>query len=218
MRLNPLAALSPGDVTGQCIALGGLFQAVSQVQACARHAAPDDPAAFAASLESVLRIDAPDPGAVFGGLDRVAPGIAVFRRHVERRMSAELLEQARYAASLMFLERRLDAAPASALALGDALHELGGDVATHGVDSAWMQRRLAELYVQHVSGLGPRIMVSGEPAHLKDEDNANRIRALLLAGLRAAVLWRQCGGNRLKLVLWRGALAREAARLLDAAR
>jgi high frequency lysogenization protein len=215
VRLNPLAALRPGDVTGQCVALAGLFQAVSQVQACAREGRPADEEALATSLESVLRIDAPDPASVFGGLQRVRPGLVVLLRHLERRMSAALLEQARYAASLMCLERRLHHSPASAAALGDALHELGGDVATHGVDSPWMQHQLAELYVRHVSALGPRIMVSGEPAHLKDDDNANRIRALLLAGLRAAVLWRQCDGNRLKLVLFRRRLAREARRLAE---
>jgi high frequency lysogenization protein len=213
VRLSPLAALGPGDVTGQCIALAGLFQAVSQVQACARDGHPADEAALAASLESVLRIDAADPAGVFGGLHRVQPGLAVFLRHIERRMNAALIEQSRYAASLMYLERRLHHAPASAAALGDALHELGGDVATHGVDGPWMQRQLAELYVRHVSALGPRIMVSGESEHLRNDDNANRIRALLLAGLRAAVLWRQCAGSRLKLILFRGALAREARRL-----
>ena len=46
-------------------------------------------------------------------------------------------------------------------------------------------------------------MVSGEPHHLSDPKNANKIRALLLAGMRSAVLWRQLGGNRLQLLLAR---------------
>jgi high frequency lysogenization protein len=45
--------------------------------------------------------------------------------------------------------------------------------------------------------LSPRIMVNGDPAHLNNPENANRIRALLLAGIRAAMLWRQSGGGRL---------------------
>jgi len=38
---------------------------------------------------------------------------------------------------------------------------------------------------------------SGE--RLPNDDNAAKIRALLLAGIRAAVLWQQLGGSRWKL-------------------
>ena len=62
-----------------------------------------------------------------------------------------------------------------------------------------------------VSTLGPRIIVRGDPALLARPESANRIRALLLAGIRAAVLWRQCGGTRVGLILGR-------RRLLEAAR
>jgi high frequency lysogenization protein len=44
------------------------------------------------------------------------------------------------------------------------------------------------------------------------------IRALLLGGMRAAVLWRQCGGNRLQLLLRRKALLRACRELLEEAR
>ncbi len=49
-------------------------------------------------------------------------------------------------------------------------------------------------------------MVRGEPVVLASPDNQHMIRALLLAGMRAAVLWRQCGGNRIRLILGRKAL------------
>jgi len=39
--------------------------------------------------------------------------------------------------------------------------------------------------------------------HLKNEHVANRIRALLLAGIRSAVLWYQLGGRRWRLVIYR---------------
>jgi high frequency lysogenization protein len=47
---------------------------------------------------------------------------------------------------------------------------------------------LAETYSETVSTLSPRIMVTGEPNLLNRPEIANRIRALLLAGVRAAVL------------------------------
>jgi high frequency lysogenization protein len=50
-------------------------------------------------------------------------------------------------------------------------------------------------------------MVQGDPRHLHAPDNQNRIRALLLAGIRAAWLWRQVGGSRWKILLGRKQLA-----------
>jgi high frequency lysogenization protein len=44
------------------------------------------------------------------------------------------------------------------------------------------------------------------------------VRALLLAGMRAAVLWHQCGGSRLKLIIQRRPLLECAKGLLAAAR
>jgi high frequency lysogenization protein len=47
-------------------------------------------------------------------------------------------------------------------------------------------------------------------------DNAAKIRALLLAGIRAALLWRQAGGDRWKLIFSRSAMQKEAQQLLKA--
>jgi high frequency lysogenization protein len=77
---------------------------------------------------------------------------------------------------------------------------------------------LAELYSSTISTLQPRIMVKGEQSILTGTDSRNMIRALLLGGMRAAVLWRQCGGNRVQLLFRRKALLRDCRELLDAAR
>ena len=63
------------------------------------------------------------------------------------------------------------------------------------------------------STLRPRVMVQGQARYLEDTVNADRVRALLLAGVRSTVLWRQCGGTRLKLVFGRGHLIRAAGEL-----
>ncbi|MGB5652079.1 MAG: DUF489 family protein, partial [Sedimenticolaceae bacterium] len=55
----------------------------------------------------------------------------------------------------------------------------------------------------------------GEPLHLQNPDNATRIRVALLAGIRAAVLWRQAGGKKWHLLLHRRAIASRARELVD---
>ena len=72
---------------------------------------------------------------------------------------------------------------------------------------------LADIYTGTISKLTPRIMVRGEQGILESTGSRDMIRALLLAGMRSAVLWRQCGGCRLRLLWKRRALLAHAREL-----
>ncbi|HEY0634804.1 MAG TPA: DUF489 family protein, partial [Gammaproteobacteria bacterium] len=72
----------------------------------------------------------------------------------------------------------------------------------------------AETYLKSVSLLTPRIMVKGENNHLTEQANADKVRTLLLAGIRSAVLWSQSAGSRWQLLFRRRAYLDEARRLL----
>lgn len=63
--------------------------------------------------------------------------------------------------------------------------------------------QLTTLYQDTISTFSYRIQVQGKVDNLKKEDIANRIRGLLLAGIRSAVLWYQLGGRRRRLVFYR---------------
>lgn len=73
---------------------------------------------------------------------------------------------------------------------------------------------LAEAYGRTASKLAPKIVIHGKRSHLEAVGNKERIRALLLSGIRAAHLWRKYGGNRWHLLLKRNAMAQEAERIL----
>ncbi len=77
---------------------------------------------------------------------------------------------------------------------------------------------LADAYLQTISTIKPQVMVNGERMYLMRAENENRIRALLLAGVRAAILWRQSGGNWFVLIFRRKAMAIETQRLLASLR
>ena len=85
-----------------------------------------------------------------------------------------------------------------------------------GIDRDEAVGELAEVYVATMGEVGPRLRVNGERALLDVPENAARIRALLLAGVRATVLWRQLGGNRLRLLLGRARIVRCASALAAA--
>ena len=57
-------------------------------------------------------------------------------------------------------------------------------------------------------------MVQGNPHYLAQADVVAEIRAVLLAALRSAVLWRQMGGSFWDLVLRRREMAEYAGHLL----
>lgn len=64
----------------------------------------------------------------------------------------------------------------------------------------------ANLYIETAGSLKSRLNVRGKPEYLKDQSNVDRIRACLFAGIQAAHLWRQLGGNRWQLIFMRRAM------------
>ena len=66
--------------------------------------------------------------------------------------------------------------------------------------------RFADIYQRTLSELKPRIQVYGDAGFLQQPDNINRVRALLLTGIRAAVLWQQKGGRRWQFLFQSGKL------------
>jgi len=57
-------------------------------------------------------------------------------------------------------------------------------------------------------------MVTG-PAAIHQQDTSNLIRSLLLAGVRSAILWRQCGGRKLQLLFGRKKVINASKDLLE---
>jgi len=79
----------------------------------------------------------------------------------------------------------------------DEAHNL--DAGDQGYDFS----ALAQLYQDTLSQLSYRIHVKGLPEHLQNQRVADRIRALLLAGIRSAQLWHQLGGRRWHLFFFK---------------
>ena len=192
------------------IALAGVMQATDLVRSIARRgqANAED---VATCLASLLQIDAASSDAIYGGIARLRPGLRLLEQQLSHPQDMELT---RYAVTLLSLERKLARRPELLDALRAGLEDVIRNLAHFPVDHGNTIARFADLYLNSISTLSPRIMVNGDPVHLNNPDNANRIRALLLAGIRAATLWRQSGGGRLTVLLRRNPLLREAQRLL----
>jgi len=84
----------------------------------------------------------------------------------------------------------------------DRLNALKPDWEANGLTDG-LVRDLNRLYRETISNLTPKVVVNGEQSLLEREEIAGKIRAVLLAGIRAAVLWYQVGGSRLQLLFRR---------------
>ncbi len=196
----------------RCIALAALFQATHLVARIARYGSAD-PSATEASIFSLFQIDADSTETVFGGVQGVAVGLHRLQAHLSG-AARDDMETSRYVVALLYLERKLMKQNAMIEKI-----KSGIELATRRLEHFPMLHenilaQLADIYAETISTLQPRIMVQGEPLHLQNRDNINLIRALLLAGIRAALLWRQCGGTRWQLLLGRRRIAATVEELL----
>lgn len=202
-------------ITDRTLALAGLFQAAEQVRRTAREGRDLNPSVQAV-LHSLFMVDADDVAQVYGGVEALHAGLEILRSQLDHRRRGERdTEVARYAVSVLFLERKLQRNPDMQAKLREGIEAAQAQADYFGAETHTnVIARLGDLYQQTISTLSPRIMVNGDPSVLANSDNAALIRALLLGAIRSAVLWRQCGGSRWQLLLRRRALVDTATELL----
>lgn len=193
------------------LALAGVLQACRLVRDAATRGRVDGTCAEA-SLSSVFRIDADSTADVFGGVVGVRTGLEALLAQFESGERDLALTQ--LVLGVLRIERRLAGNPRMQGELRAGIEAIQRQVDHLGVTHATVQARLAELYVATISRLRPRVMVHGDPVQLANPQRVEQIRALLLAAVRAAVLWRQVGGSRLRLLLRRREYAMLARGLL----
>ncbi|MFM8331307.1 MAG: high frequency lysogenization protein HflD [Candidatus Methylumidiphilus sp.] len=201
-------------LTDQTIALAGLTQAVQLVRNIARNGSADDED-LETCLSSLLKINADSVEDVYGGLKKLKNGLSLLERQLGDPETVDT-EMARYAAALVYLESKYQKQPTMQKTVRAGLERATTQAAHFSVIHENVLSNLAEVYQNSISQLAPRIVVVGEQRFLENPANANKIRALLLAGIRSAWLWRQCGGGRLGFLLNRRKLREEAKRLSQA--
>ena len=200
---------------GRVLARGGLLQALAEVRRIA-DTGEAGTAAVQTALDSVFRIDAATPAAVYGGPVAVRPGLQLLRgwlRSGDRDGESRDPMLPKLALSVLQLERRFVADEIAARVHAGivALQPRAGELGSTHPD---VLADLGRLYADTVSHLRPRVMVQGNPHYLGQAAVVAEIRAVLLAALRSAVLWRQMGGSLWDLALRKREMAATVDELL----
>ena len=199
-------------ITNQTLALAGIAQAAALVQQLATKGTCDQ-AALEASIASVLKIDSDSVLDVYGSLEGLKLGLA----QLNIQMTGFKIvnpEQARYSASLVFLENQLNDRKDLLNTIQIGISKAQAQSEPFGLLHENVLANLGEVYQNTISTLQPRIMVNGEQNYLSKPEVSNKIRACLLAGIRSAILWKQCGGTRWKFLFYRKKIQAELQVLL----
>ncbi|MFA0027583.1 high frequency lysogenization protein HflD [Vibrio breoganii] len=193
------------------IAFAGICQAVALVQQVAKDGHCNS-AAFETSVAAIINTNPADTVSVFGNEHDLKVGLECLARGIDS--SATGNELTRYVISLMALERKLSQRRDSMAQLGDRIQQIERQTEHFDLFEEQMISNLASVYLDVVSPIGPRIQVTGNPAMLQQTSVQSKVRALLLSGIRSAVLWRQVGGKRRHLIFGRKKMIEQAEILL----
>ncbi|APU30303.1 High frequency lysogenization protein HflD [Pseudomonas oleovorans subsp. oleovorans] len=193
----------------QLVALGAVFEAAVLADKIARTGQVSE-ASMGCMLGSLLVRDPKSTLDVYGGDDlNLRDGYRALISSLERNPSALQREPLRYALAMIGLERQLDKRGDMLQVMGSRLDQIQQQVEHFGLVHDNVIAACGGLYQDTISTFRQRIQVHGDMRFLQQPNNAAKIRALLLAGIRSARLWRQLGGHRWQLVFSRSKLLKE---------
>ena len=191
------------SIQHQIIALAGILQAAALVKQLASKGVFDEKSAIT-SIKSLFTINANSIEEIYGDVNNLKLGleelINLFDKNKKQNKDQEI---ARYTFSLIYVERCLMKNQNMIDIIQQGITRTESQLQVFQVMHDNIMANLAGIYTDTVSTLNFRIHVTGEQNYLTNINNTNRIRAFLLAGLRAAVLWRQIGGSRWQLIFSR---------------
>ena len=205
------------DTRHLSIALAGVFQSLRLVQLTASGQYREE-TAFNACVNGIFNTDPESAESVFGDLPCLTIGLEAAAKQLGTKKTDRDMEMTRYAVTVLYLEHKLNKNRALLDLIRNGIDKAREQAEFLGLTHTSVIASLADCYKQTISTLRPRIIVNGDQVILGNPDIQNQIRTLLLAAIRSAVLWRQCGGGRLTLLLQRKRLLQAIRELHDEAR
>ena len=201
----------------QTLALAGMFQAARLVQQIA-HSGQCSEDSLRTSIKALFATDPDSTLDVFGGnLANLQEGLNTLSSVLNQQTRQEDAEILRYVLNLMHLESRLNKRADMLDVIGSRIEQARHTASHFGYTHPNLISNLASVYADTISTFRLRIQVTGNPAELQKDENAAKVRALLLSGIRCAVLWRQTGGRRWQLIFSRKKVTEHARQLAEQA-
>ena len=182
------------------IALAALLQSVHLVHNIAVSGQADQ-TDINTLLNSLIVSDADTTEDVYGKLSNLKTGLDQLHIQLVVQKSKHELTQIQYAVNLMRLASKLCKYDSLMKVITEEIDQIPQYIEQYGeIQNEQVLTQISTTYKRTVSNLTPFINVHGDESNLQNTHNANLIRALLLAGIRAAILWHQKGGSYWQLL------------------
>jgi len=202
------------NLAKQTITMAAICQASVLVQKIARTGSVEE-AELAIMLNSIMVTSPKNILDVYSDdIAHLKSGLKALIEQLGNQTKQKDPELTRYVVSLLGLERRLAKKKNQLSLLGDRIEQSQRQLAHYDITSETLIASLASIYSDLLSPIGTPIQIAGEPSMLKQQNNQHKIRALLLAGIRSSVLWRQVGGKRRNILFGRTKMVACAQQLL----
>lgn len=202
------------NLRDKTLALAGVFQCASLVHQIALSNSADEHDVITV-IRSTLDLNPASIDVVYGKVDNLRTGLHTLIEQLGDQAGKKDMHIARYVISLLHLQRKLSKRTDMLNTISEGIARAKQQSEIFEINHENVLANLAGIYADTISQITPKIMVSGESSYLSSRANTDKIRALLLAGVRSAVLWAQYGGSRWQILFKRKAFVAEARRLLD---
>ncbi|MFT5598532.1 MAG: high frequency lysogenization protein [Urechidicola sp.] len=198
----------------QTIALAGVFQAASLVDQLSTIGKVNQPS-FDCSFDSLFAFEAPTTIEVYGDLASIQSGLKALEMYLSGKGDKPTKAMTYYILTLLKIAKQLKKNDGMSSKIFERLQAIDSQSKTFEFGRSNVTSKIAELYQETISTVSPRVIVKGEQSYLSNADTASKIRTLLLAGIRSAILWNQIGGSQWRLLFTRASYVQSAKKLLD---
>ena len=186
----------------QAAALSGIFQASGLVERLAKSGQINEEQ-LKPLIQSLFITSPNKVSDVYGGYENLLRGRQILKDVLQRQSDAIQADTVRYALTLMHLERKLSRNSKMLQEIAQRLERCQEQVIHFSTMHENVISSLAGIYIDTISTFKTRVQVSGDFRYLQITSNADKIRTILFAGIRSAILWHQIGGSRWQLLLSR---------------
>jgi len=198
----------------QTLALASMMQSAVLINQLANGESINQ-AAYDCSLDSLFTLKAQSTEDIFGYGDGLINGLKTLKSYMTGDSGAPDRQIAYYVLSMIKLEAKMMKDHDLVETIQSGFETIQQQASDFDLSQSAKAHKVDGLYQNTISNIKPRIIVQGDQAHLSHSDTTSKVRTLLFAGIRAAVLWRQKGGSRLKLLFSRKKYIEQAELLLE---
>ncbi len=200
------------SLKAQTLALASMLQSAKLINQLANGEAINQ-AAFDCSLDSLFTLDAGSVEDIYGHGEGLISGLKMLVSYLGGDQATVQKPIIYYVLGMIKLQGKMMKSPDLMAQIEQGLNTIDKQVSAFELSQSARVSKIDGLYRDTISQLKPRIIVQGNQLHLSNSDTTSRVRTLLFAGIRAAVLWRQKGGSRWQLLFARKRILEQAEQL-----